>query len=248
MIHNEILKVLNTCDTSVGIILGARRKGKSVLGYGILETLHNLMHIPAFALGLPADKESYLPKYITPLKRIEGLEDGSALLVDEAYKEFYSRQSMSQANKSIDTLVALSGQKQLKSLYITQHARRLEIGIVGGVDYILIKKPSLMQMKFDRHQLRGLLQDAYDAFQNLNPPKGMNLGEWQKRCTYVVSEDYVGLVQNSNTPPLWWTDKISNAYAGIPIGYEPVVDAMGRQLLVRSKGRKHFVAKSKAVW
>jgi len=241
VIHEKILEIINEGDVSIGMILGARRKGKSVLGYGIIEELHNSMGLPTFALGLPADKERYLPNHIVRLQHLDRLKDCSVLLVDEAYKEFYSRQSMSKINKYIDTLVALSGQKQLKSLYITQHARRLEIGIVGGVDFILFKKPSLMQMKFDRHQFRKILEEVYDAFQNLAPPEGMSLEEYQKRCTYVVSEDFIGMVENSNTPPTWWSEQLSRAYAGVPIGWEVVTDGLGRPLKIKQERKRFYV-------
>lgn len=240
-IHSKILEIINERDVSIGMILGSRRKGKSVLGYGIIEELHKTSGMPTFALGLPVDKERYLPSHIVRLQHLDRLKDCSALLVDEAYKEFYSRQSMSKINKYIDTLVALSGQKQLKSLYITQHARRLEIGIVGGVDFILFKKPSLMQMKFDRHQFRKILEEVYDAFQNLIPPEGMSLEEYQKRCTYIVSEDFVGMVENSNTPPAWWNEELSRAYAGVPIGYETVTDGLGRPLRIKQERKRFYV-------
>jgi len=241
VIDEKILRIIGDSDVSIGMILGARRKGKSVLGYGIIEELHNTSGMPTFALGLPADKQRYLPKHIVRLQHLDRLKDCSALLVDEAYKEFYSRQSMSKINKYIDTLVALSGQKQLKSLYITQHARRLEIGIVGGVDFILFKKPSLMQMKFDRHQFRKILEEVYDAFQNLTSPEGMSLEEYQKRCTYVVSEEFVGMVENSNTPPTWWNEQLSNAYAGVPIGWEVATDGLGRPLKIKQERKRFYV-------
>jgi hypothetical protein len=241
LISKSILEIINDDDVSTGIILGGRRKGKSVLGYGIIEALYNSMGMSAFVLGLPADKERHLPKYVVRLQHIDKLKDGSAFLVDEAYKEFYSRQSGSKINKYVDTLVALSGQKQLKSLYITQHARRLEIGIVGGVDFILFKKPSLMQMKFDRHQFRKILEEVYDAFQSLTPPEGISLGEYQKRCTYVISEDFVGMIENSNTPPTWWNEHLSRAYAGVPIGWESATDGLGRPLYTKKEGKRFYV-------
>lgn len=215
MIHAQILEVILDADVSIGLILGGRRKGKSVLGYGIIDELHK-KH-PAFIFGLPESKHALLPSHIKPIDDLDQIPDGSAFVVDEAYKEFYSRMSMSAQNKFIDTLVALSGQKGLKALYITQQARRLERGIVGGVDFVLFKKPSLMQMEFDRPQFRARLTKVYKAFQELTPPEGMSLQDYQKRCTYIFSEDYVGMIENSNTPPEWWSEEISKAYAGVPL-------------------------------
>lgn len=241
MIHKTIMNIINNPDASIGLILGGRRKGKSVLGYGIVDELHKKSNLPVFVLGLPKDKVRFLPDHITRLKHLYKLIDSSVLLVDEAYKEFYSRKSMTDVNKYVDTLVALSGQKRLKSFYISQYARRLEVGIVGGVDFVLFKKPSLLQMSFDRQQFRSYLQKVYNAFQNLTPPKGMSLGEYQKRCTYILSEDFTGMIENSNTVPEWWTEDLSRAYSGVPIDESILVDGLGRPLKIKQKERSFFL-------
>jgi hypothetical protein len=217
IINPKILEIIVDPDISIGLILGSRRKGKSVLGYGIIDDFAVKQGYAAYVFGLPESKEHLLPSHIKPIDDLDEVPDGSAFIVDEAYKEFYSRMSMSSRNKFIDTLVALSGQKRLKSIYITQHARRLERGIVGEVDFILFKKPSLMQMQFDRPQLKPLLLNVYKAFQELKPPEGVSLQQYQKRCTYVFSEDFVGMVEESNSPPEWWNEDISKAYAGISV-------------------------------
>ena len=124
---------------------------------------------------------------------------------------------MSKRNKFVDTLVALSGQKQLKCIFITQQARRVEVGIAGSADFLLIKKPNLLQMQFDRPQYRNLLVKVHNAFQNLKPPAGTTLNDYQKCCTYVFSEDYVGMVEKSNLVPSWWNQEISRAYAGVSL-------------------------------
>jgi len=217
LIDKAIMDIITEADVSVGLILGGRRKGKSVLGYGIIDNLCNINNLPAFVFGLPTCKHTLLPEFIKPISNLDLIPDGSAFIVDEAYREFYSRMSMSHRNKFIDTLVALSGQKQLKSVYITQHARRVERGIVGDVDFILFKKPSLMQMEFDRPEFKRLLFKVHKAFQDLKPPNGLSLNEYQKQCTYIVSEDFVGMIENSNKPPSWWSEDISRAYAGVPL-------------------------------
>ena len=217
MIHKTILDVVLDADVSIGLILGGRRKGKSVLGYGIIDQLHKTADLPAFVFGLPESKHHLLPAHIQPVQDLDSVPDGSAVAVDEAYREFYSRMSMSTHNKFIDTLVALSGQKRLKCVFISQQARRVEIGIAGSPDFILFKKPSLLQMQFDRPQYRRRLTEVYKQFQNLKAPKGTTLKAYQKKCTFVFSEDFVGMVENSNTRPEWWSEELSTAYAGVSL-------------------------------
>lgn len=216
LIDKKILQIITEPDVAIGLLLGGIRKGKSVLGYGIIDDLHS-MGFPAFVFGLPYCKHHLLPEHIKPVLDIDLIPDGSAFIVDEAYREFYARESMAKPNKFIDSLAALSGQKKLKSVYITQQARRLERGIVGQVDFILFKKPSLMQMKFDRGELKPMLADVYTEFKALNIPKGTSRAEYEKRCTYIYSEDFCGMVENSNKPPSWWTDDLSRAYANVPL-------------------------------
>lgn len=217
MIHSTLLEIIAEPDVSIGLILGGRRKGKSVLGYGAIDELHKTMNLSAFAFGLPQSKNYLLPSHIEPIRDLDAIPDGSAVVVDEAYREFYSRMSMSTRNKFIDTLVALSGQKRLKCIFISQQARRIEIGIAGSPDFILFKKPSLIQMEFDRPQYRRKLVKVYKAFQELKAPEGSTLKQYQKQCTYVFSEDFIGMLENSNTPPSWWSEDLSRAYAGVPL-------------------------------
>lgn len=224
LINEKILQIITEPDIAIGLILGGIRKGKSVLGYGIIEDLHFIKGFSAFAFGLPPCKHKLLPAHIKPILDIDLIPDGSAFVVDEAYREFYARESMNKGNKFIDTLAALSGQKKFKSIYISQHARRLERGIVGQVDFILFKKPSLMQMKFDRSELKQILAEVYEAFKALKVPKGISRNEYEKKCTYVFSEDFCGMVENSNKPPSWWTDALSRAYANVPLSEKKITE------------------------
>lgn len=232
-LHPKLFEVITAPDIHIGLILGGIRRGKSLLGYGAMDDLHTVAAKDVYVFGLPPSKSKLLPSFMKTVGSLDDVPDGSALLVDEAYREFYSRMSMSHRNKFIDTLAALSGQKGLASIYITQHARRLERGIVSSVDYILFKKPSLMQIEFDRPELKPTLAKVRNAFQELKPPENVGLKEYEKMCTYVMSEEFIGMVENSNSKPDWWTEDLSKAYAGVPLEEKRKGEAMTEKEIIR---------------
>jgi len=146
-----------------------------------------------------------------PLTTLE-LPDDSIIVFDEAYREFYSRQAMSAVNKQIDTIAGLVGQKNICALYVTQLARKLDVGIVGACDSILFKQPSLLQMKFDRGEMKKEIEKIYRLFKDIPSEK-------VKAHTYVISDDFEGFLKNPLPP--WWTEELSKAYRGIALETEP---------------------------
>lgn len=207
-VHEKILEHMPR--VGFGLIMGDIRSGKSVLGYGLLEELGTQFKRDMLVYGLPRDKAHLLPAHITPVYKVADLKEHSVVLFDEAYKEFYSREWQKDPNKMIDTLAGLAGQKEMLGLFISHQSRKLEIGVVSALQFLLYKKPSLLQPRFERQQLRSLTLEAYEAFQDYSK-------EDAKRHTYVFFPNYIGLILNSNQPPSWWCQELSKAYAQVPI-------------------------------
>lgn len=199
------------------LILGDIRMGKSCLGYGILEAISN--ERPAYVYGLPQEKHHLLPACIKPIDTLE-FPEGSAVLCDEAYISFYSRQSFKDANKFMDLFAGIVGQKEILGIYITQLSRKLDIGIVSAAKLLLIKSPSLLQSKLDRSELRKILLEARNAFDYIIPPDGVDSDDWERRATYAIAKRFEGIIEESNTPPSFWTEELSRAYKGVPLSQE----------------------------
>lgn len=195
------------------LILGGTGSGKSVLGYGLLEKFHRKGK--TYVYGLPIEKSTLLPDDIRLMTTID-FPENSIILCDEAYISFYSRQPMSERNKFMDVFAGLVRQKNILAIYITQSSRKLDVGIVAGAQAVLIKKPSLLQMKLDRSELRSLLEQANRGFRSLRP-RGGGMDSYQKKCTYVVSDSFEGMIEGSNLPPSFWSEELSKAYAGVPL-------------------------------
>ena len=215
-LSHKLLDVLP--DSGIVLVLGKVRSGKSALAYSLLE--HQAAKRRAFVYGLPIEKAPLLPNSIGLLTSLD-FPEGAAVLCDEAYRTFYARQSMSAANKFIDQLSGLVGQRDLLVVYITQSARKLELGLVEASQVLLIKRPSLLQMRLDRSELRGIIKEADAAFRTLKVRPGVQRKAYEKRCTYVLSDDFEGMVEESNGVPSFWTEELSKAFAGVSLTDEP---------------------------
>lgn len=193
--------------TGVGLIMGDLGKGKSALGYYLLETLGNHYSKPKFVYGLPEEKTHLVPRDIKPIYDLN-FPEGSIVLVDEAYLHLDSRSSMSSPNKFINKLMGLVRQKRILVIYITTTSRRLDIGVVSSVQFLIIKKPSLLAVKMDRTQLRSILEDVLKKFKRI--PK-----EEHQKHAYVISSDTEGFL--TNPLPEFWSEELSCVFSGINI-------------------------------
>ncbi|MCK5601567.1 hypothetical protein KAR91_06860 [Candidatus Pacearchaeota archaeon] len=192
---------------TLNLIPGGKRRGKSVLAYWLLELLHEKHGLNAYVYGLPEEKWHLIPEFADPLTTLD-LPENSVILFDEAYMKFHSRTPGAESNKQIDIIAGLVGQKNIIGLYITQQTRKLDVGIVGACDTLLFKKPSLLQMLFDRRELRAIIKKVYNEFKQFS-------GDDIVKNTYVISEDFEGFL--TNPKPAWWTEELSTAYKGVSV-------------------------------
>ncbi len=197
-------------QTGIGLILGDLGKGKSALGYYLLETLGKHYNKPKFVYGLPKEKIHLVPRDIKPIYDLD-FPEGSIVLIDESYLHLNSRSSMKSQNKFINKLMGLVRQKRILCIYISPTSRRLDIGVVSAVQFLIIKKPSLLAVKFDRTQLRGILEDVLRKFKRI--PE-----EEQKKNAYVISSNKEGFL--TNPLPHFWSEELSCVFSGVKITEE----------------------------
>ncbi|HDH45632.1 MAG TPA: hypothetical protein ENG66_09730 [Thermococcus sp.] len=196
------------------LIAGGVGSGKSCLAYGILEYRHLLEPRRRICVyGFPEGKRHMLPDWIEPIDNPE-FPEKSIVLVDEAYIQFHSRQSMSEKSRFIDLFTGLIRQKGIFGIFISQTFRKLDIGILSSAQLVLIKKPPLLQVKMDRSELRPLLSEALSAFE-----KAAREGYDPKKCVYAISNDldFMGLIVNSNYPPSFWSENLSRPWLGVKL-------------------------------
>jgi hypothetical protein len=195
--------------SSIGIIIGARGSGKSVLGMRLLENAASKGRNVA-AIGFD---ESALPNWIRAVKPGEiasgAVANGSFLLVDEGGIAFGSRDSMSGANKLLSELLFVSRHKDLSVLFISQNSANIEVNTIRQADYLLFKKPSLLQRDFERKKINELYDAAAAGFKKHGASQG-------KALFYCYADAFVGFA--ANAAPSFWSERASKSFAKQKLG------------------------------
>ncbi len=193
--------------SSIGIVIGARGSGKSVLGMRVLENAASKGRNVA-AIGFD---EAALPTWIKVVKASEfaSVANGSFLLVDEGGVSFSSRDSMSNANKLLSDLLFVSRHKDLSVLFISQNSASLEVNALRQADYLLFKKPSLLQRDFERKRVNEIYDAASAGFKKHGAAHG-------KKLFYCYADAFVGFA--ANEAPSFWSERASKSFAKQKIG------------------------------
>ena len=144
---------------------------------------------------------------------MEDVPHGAVVLIDESYLLYHARGSMSDAGRSIGSLINLSRQKRWALLFVVQESAQLDRNIVSQIDALLIKELSDLSAGYERPQLRRITDKARAAFQTVKGDK--------RKWTYVYSEasGEVGLVENLLLT--FWKPALSHAFANSGTGQPP---------------------------
>jgi len=188
---------LEPSESTIGLLLGSRGSGKSALGMRLLENAA-ARGKNAYAMGFDAVA---LPQWIRKTSGTE-VPNGSVLLVDEGGVKYSSRSGFSSANKLLSSLLLVARHKSLSIIFITQNSANLEVNSIRQADYVIVKKPSLLQKDFERGKIRAIIDEAESLFKKHGNGKAL---------AFVYSDAFHGLA--SNTLPSFWTEKASKAFA-----------------------------------
>ena len=193
----EFQEWLYSSKSTVGIILGARGSGKSGLGLFLVENWAARGR-KAFAMGFEG---AGLPVWIRRVEKIDEVPNNSVLLVDEGGILFNARDAMSDANKLLSKLLFIARHKDLSVAFISQNSANLEVNTIRQADYLLLKRPSLLQKDFERNKIKEIYDAVEADFKKLGSDKGL---------TYVYSDKFRGFA--SNSLPSFWSEKTSKAF------------------------------------
>lgn len=192
---------------SVILIIGRRRSGKSVLGYHITEKFHNEQpDLKVYSVSLPKEKRHLLPSWITPIDDVEELPDNCVAIIDEGAMRYHAHKWHKKETEVMDIMISVSGQRHQTFVFITHTLRKFAVTLLLDINVLLVKKPSLLQMKLERGEFRKLIEEIDREFNKI--PK-----DDMKKSVYVISDDYKGFIRNPL--PSFWSEELSEAYAGV---------------------------------
>ncbi len=181
---------------TIGIILGARGKGKSVIGMKLLENSKSNKN--KTTLGF---KKEHLPLWINHIKDIEEVENNTELLIDENGISFNSRDSMSNINKLLSRLLFISRHKDLSIIFISQNSSNIDVNAIRQADYLILKQSALLQKDFERKKI----QEIYN-----NVEKDFNKYKNDLEIAYIYSDQFIGFVKNKL--PSFWNESLSKSF------------------------------------
>jgi len=198
------------------IVEGQRGQGKTALAWYIAEVKRlEKRGKRVIAFGMPLQGQKALPKWITHMNTLEEVSNAkpSIVVIDEAAFAANSRRAMQESNIEWLQLISICRHKDHLLIFVSQHNRQLDVQILADADLVLMKKPSLLHLRFTRPEFKPEIEQAYKEFQLL---KGDS-----RKFAYVV-DYHNGHAKMLRCPlPKLWSDKISKAYSQMTIGFDP---------------------------
>jgi len=193
------------------LIVGARGRGKSTLGFKLLDIFHEKYKVGAYCTSLPKEYQKYLPDYIEVVDTIDESTDNSVVFADEASIRFHSYAWNSTDTKVMDRIVSLSRKKKLSIIFATHTARKFAVPLLLDMDALVFKKPSMLHARLERAEIRNLSSEASEFFRNIS-------NKDQVKYSYVFFESYIGPIMNDM--PEYWCDDLSEAYIDVDKEYD----------------------------
>ena len=197
------------------VVEGQRGQGKTSLAWYIAETKRvEKRGKRVIAFGMPDVAKKALPKWITDMQALEEVSKAkpSIVIIDEAAFIANSRRAMQETNIEWLKLIAICRHKDHLLIFVSQHNRQLDVQILADADLVIMKKPSLLHLRFTRPEFKPELETAYEEFQSIKGDP--------RKWAYVVDYHNGDAKMLRCQLPKFWSDRISKAYAEMSIGIE----------------------------
>jgi hypothetical protein len=188
---------------SVILVIGKRGSGKTATAYKVLEI--NRYSRSPYVVGVGAAAKQKLPAWIGLVDTIEDLPSKSIALIDESYLQFHSRESMSPVKANLSRVLNLSRQRNQTLIFVSQEARQIDKNIASSANVVIVKDPGMLQVEFDRPELRTIVRDAQRSFESVRGEK--------RRWSYVYSPDADIAGMLDADLPTFWKPSMSRLFA-----------------------------------
>lgn len=217
-----------------GIILvtGDIDEGKSATVWWLAEQHHKAGGRVA-AYGIPKQARRALPRWVNTrvasVKDVARLRHPHLVVVDEAAINANARRAMSEDNVDWTKLAAIVRHKGHTLYHIAQHNRQPDPALVTAARVGIMKRPSILHLRFSRPELLPELKEAYDLFSRMR-------GNTRKKAFLVSYRNgATGLL--TTHMPSFWSDKLSRAFAAVDFDDEQEPQPRRRQTGARTTRR-----------
>lgn len=184
-----------TNSSTILLIVGSRGSGKSAAALHFAEEAHKLdSQKNICTINFPNHKA--LPSWIRNYKDINTVPRDSLVVVDEAALTFNARNHQKKENKDLASLLPILRHKDSSAIFLTQNTGLSDVNLVRLVDSILVKQPSLLQVKTERPAMKAIMESATEKLKGKDKSYGV--------LTHLNEETLI------QTPlPTFWNSKIS---------------------------------------
>jgi hypothetical protein len=112
---------------------------------------------------------------------------------------------MSAGKADLSRILNLSRQKEQTLIFVSQEARQIDKNIASSANVVIAKDPGMLQVEFDRPELRTIIRDAQRSFAPIRGDK--------RSWAYVFSPDaeFVGMLES--VLPTFWKESLSRLFA-----------------------------------
>lgn len=191
---------------SVTLILGDVRTGKTTAACSLIDHYRR----QGLEIYMAADKEivKQFPKWMkhtNPQKPTA--KPNSVIFVDDAHQYYYAREWKEGHSKLLDFIARARFHIGSSIVYTTQQSRVLDINLTGMVSCYVFKRPSRLQLQFERREIKELFETATEQLKTKN---------FNVKWAYIASNEFEGLMKI--TKPTWFTHKMSTAYSKTMFG------------------------------
>lgn len=194
---------------TVNLIVGHKGKGKSGLGYYLLQEITPVYKLSPVVVNFPKEKQYLLPEnYVVADLAAALAKENAIILIDEGTTQLPAGGKLEEFIKACSSLTR---QKDQVIIFIFHASRDIGSRILRGIDALMIKEPS-------RRQIEQGSKDKYfrDLLVRAKQEIRAQPGE-RRSITYIDSEEpeYTGLI--SNSLPEFWSEDLSKAWRGVAL-------------------------------
>lgn len=123
------------------------------------------------------------------------------IFIDDIHLYYHAREWAGGKSRLLDALSRERRQVNSAIVMTTQDAAVVDINLIRMLSAIIIKKPGLMQRKYERSAIQPMLNRAYKE-----------LKDKDIAATYIISNQKDEEEVINISPPAWFTDEISMAH------------------------------------